>query len=89
MSSAILTVMELVFFVCLVGAYFYIATHPSTTKTMKLKEIILMYGITLFYAFSKRISALFFIMTAIAIVIFKILQSKSPDRNKNHQWKTK
>ncbi len=79
MSSAILTAIEGAFFIFMVLAYFYVATNPETSKALKLKEIAIMYGLTFFYAFSKRISALLFLMSALAIVIFKILNTKDRD----------
>ena len=72
---------ELVSFIFLVLLYFFIATR-NQTKLAKIGEVLALYSTTFFFAFSKTISTLMFIVTAGAIILFNFKKARNERRNK-------
>ena len=73
--SKVLCIWQIVIFILLIVAYFFIATRKNC-RWSKVGEVTAMYVIMFYFAFSKTITSFIFILSAIPIVIFNIKKSK-------------
>jgi hypothetical protein len=85
MKSEYLAAIQIVLFVLLVAAYFFIATRVDVSKSLKVKEVLVLYSTTLLFAFSKTITSLMFILTATAIIVFNLNKAKAKRNGKRNK----
>ena len=82
MSSKLVCISQIIFFFLLIAAYLFLATRKNSSVLMRLGEIATLYGATFFFAFSKTISTIVFLLTACGVVIFNINKAKNERRTK-------
>jgi len=81
MDSKTAAILHIIGFLLTVAAYFFIATRKET-KAVKIGEIVALYSTTVFFAFSKTISTLMFLITAGVIVLFNLKKARNERRTK-------
>jgi len=81
MNSKTVAILHVIGFLLTVAAYFFIATRKGS-KAVKIGEIVALYSTTVFFAFSRTISTVMFLITAGAIVLFNLKKAKDERRTK-------